>query len=78
MRAIAPLLVLLLAATATADAEPLPLPKVGTCPSGYSSSSAYCTPVSSQSPRAIVKAGGPCPSGCADSGRYCTEVRPPR
>jgi hypothetical protein len=70
-------LVLLLAATAAA-AQPLPVPKQGgPCPSGYSSGSAYCTPVSPQSPRAIVKTG-PCPSGWADNGHFCTEVRPPR
>ena len=72
-------LVLLLAAT-VASTEPLPVPKPqgGVCPSGYSSGSGYCTPVSPQSPRAIVKTGGPCPSGWSDSGHYCVEVRPPR
>jgi hypothetical protein len=69
-------LVLLLAATASSTAQPLPVPKT-VCPTGYSSGSAYCTPVSPQSPRAIVKAGA-CPSGWADNGHYCVEVRPLR
>jgi hypothetical protein len=77
MKTIVSLLVLL-AATA-AFAQPLPVPKQtgGPCPSGYASGSAYCTPVSPRSPRAIVKTG-PCPSGWADNGHFCTEVRPPR
>jgi hypothetical protein len=71
-------LVPLLAATA-ASAQPSPVPKSqgGVCPSGYSSSSGYCTPVSPQSPRAIPKVGA-CPSGWSDNGHYCVEVRPPR
>jgi len=68
---------LLLAATAAA-AEPLPVPKQGgPCPSGYSSGSAYCTPVSPRSPRAIVKTGA-CPGNWSDAGSYCVEPQRPR
>jgi hypothetical protein len=67
----------LLALTATAQAGPQPVPKVGQCPSGYASGSAYCTPVDRRAPIAVPKVG-PCPSGYRDSGGYCVETAPRR
>jgi len=45
------------------------LPKQGTCPSGYSTSGAYCAP-SSSAKFAVAKVGS-CPSGYSTSGSYC-------
>lgn len=61
----------LLAATpALAGPTPQPLPKTGACPSGYSSSGAYCAP-GPTARVAVPRNGGPCPSGYATSGGYC-------
>ncbi len=62
---------LLFVATAfAANPNPQPLPRTGACPSGYSSSGAYCTPGSSAR-FAVARNGGPCPSGYSSSGDYC-------
>ena len=50
-------------------ADPVALPKVGSCPSGYSTSGDYCKPGSSAR-YAVVKTGS-CPSGYSTSGDYC-------
>jgi hypothetical protein len=57
------------AVTAMADPSPQPVPKKGSCPSGYSTSGAYCKPGSSA--RYAVRKGGSCPSGYSTSGDYC-------
>lgn len=55
-----------------APPEPQPLPQVGSCPSGYSSDSRYCTPGWSAQ-YALLKRNrnGSCPSGYTNSGAYC-------
>lgn len=51
--------------------EPRPLPQKGSCPSGYTSDSRFCTPGWS-SKFAILKAqSGSCPSGYSSEGAYC-------
>ena len=45
-----------------------PVQKVGSCPSGYSTSGAYCNP-SSSARFAVIKTGS-CPSGYSTSGAY--------
>lgn len=53
--------------------SPQPLPQVGSCPSGYSSGSGYCTPWSSGARFAFLKvrSNGSCPSGYGSEGAYC-------
>ena len=60
-------LLILMPALAAPPAEPVA--KVGSCPSGYSTSGAYCRPGSSAR-YAVVKVGS-CPSGYSTSGEYC-------
>ena len=67
-------LIILLASVALAHAAPLPQPKVGSRPSGYSQSGAFCNPMRSDAPAAIPKQGQ-CPSGWMQSGAYCVEMR---
>ena len=45
------------------------IPKQGACPSGYSTSGAFCAP-SSSAKFAVVKVGN-CPSGYSTSSDYC-------
>lgn len=47
----------------------LPLARVGSCPSGYAVSGAYCRP-GPRARSALPKAGS-CPSGWSVSGDYC-------
>jgi len=54
---------------AVASPVPQPLAKTGTCPSGYSTSGAYCKPNSGA--RYAVAKTGSCPSGYSTSGDYC-------
>jgi hypothetical protein len=63
-----------MALTTAAAAQPLPVPKQGSCPAGYASGSAYCSPMRDTRRAAIVKTGT-CPSGFAQSGAYCLEMR---
>ena len=44
--------------------------KVGTCPTGYSTSGDYCLASSDDTPVAVAKGGG-CPTGFSTSGDYC-------
>ena len=59
------------AGIASAAAGPVaqPLSKVGSCPSGYSTSGAYCNP--GKGGRYAVRKVGSCPSGYSTSGGYC-------
>lgn len=52
--------------------QPSVLPQQGSCPSGYSSDSRYCTP-SGNATYAFLKAviSNSCPIGYASSGAYC-------
>lgn len=61
---------ILLATTLAAAAEPRPVAKVGSCPSGYASGAAYCTPMAGTRRDAIPKIGQ-CPPNWITSGRYC-------
>ena len=56
-------------------AEPAaaPVPKVGACPSGYSTSGAYC--LAGAGARHAVPKTGSCPSGYSTSGDYCLSSR---
>jgi len=65
------ILAITFAATAVAKADPaaVPVPKVGSCPSGYSTSGSYCNPGSSA--RFAMPKVGACPSGYSTSGDYC-------
>jgi hypothetical protein len=56
-------------------AQPLPQPKVGQCPSGYTESGGYCTPMRRDAPAAVPKGRGQCPSNWTQSGAYCVEMR---
>jgi hypothetical protein len=49
--------------------QPSPLPKQGSCPSGYSSSGNFCSPMPNAN-FALPKQGS-CPSGYSSSGNYC-------
>jgi hypothetical protein len=54
-----------------------PIAKSGNCPSGYSTSGAYCKPGATA--RAALEKRGSCPSGYSTSGAYClagTQARP--
>ncbi len=55
--------------SAIADPVPQPLAKIGACPSGYTTSGAYCAP-GAQARFAVPKVGS-CPSGYSTSGAYC-------
>jgi len=57
------------AGAAMADPAPQPLAKIGSCPSGYSTSGSYCAP-GTQAHFAVPKVGS-CPSGYSTSGAYC-------
>ena len=65
---------LLLSTPAFACRTPAPpahaLSKVGSCPSGYSTSGKYCKPSRSSARFAIQKVGS-CASGYSTSGAYC-------
>ena len=63
--------VLVVFAGLTAHAGPAAsaVPRVGSCPSGYSTSGDYCNP--SSSARYAVPKVGSCPSGYSTSGNYC-------
>jgi hypothetical protein len=52
-----------------AELSAVALSKVGSCPSGYSSSGNYCTP--SKSAHFAIEKDGSCPSGYLTSGAYC-------
>lgn len=62
---------------ALAAPAPQPLPQVGSCPSGYSSDSRYCTPGWSAR-YALLKANrnSSCPSGYTNDGAYCVANSP--
>ena len=60
--------------TATAAPRPGPIPKVGTCPTGYSTSFNVCRPTMGAH-YAFVKTGSFCPSGYYTSWRYCVSQR---
>ena len=62
--------------TASAVAQPLPLPKTGSCPSGYTESGGFCSPMRRDAPVAVPKVGQ-CPSNWTQSGAYCIEMRRP-
>ena len=49
------------------------LPKVGSCPSGYSTSGDYC--LANQGARHAMPKTGSCPSGYSTSGDYCLSSR---
>lgn len=68
-----PLLLLLLAAPAFAGPAPVAVPKVGSCPSGYSTSGDYC--LAGSSARHALPKTGSCPSGYSTSGDYCLSSR---
>ena len=57
------------AGMAIADPAPQPLAKIGSCPSGYSTSGSYCAP-GAQARFAVPKVGS-CASGYSTSGAYC-------
>lgn len=48
---------------------PAPLAKVGSCPSGYSTSGQYCVP--GNKARFAIEKRGACPGGYSTSGAYC-------
>ncbi|MBU3694014.1 MAG: hypothetical protein FGM40_04205 [Rhodocyclaceae bacterium] len=58
-----------LGASSLAAPPATPLPKTGSCPSGYYTSGAYCTPTDSA--RTALPKVGSCPSGYYTSGDYC-------
>ncbi|WP_211354119.1 hypothetical protein [Thiohalocapsa marina] len=58
-----------LGAFAQLGLQPLPLVKLGTCPSGYSTSGEYCVP--GKQARFALEKRGTCPSGYFTSGAYC-------
>jgi len=68
------LLLLLLPQLALAGPAPAAVPKVGSCPSGYSTSGDYCLAISDSSKHALPKTGS-CPSGHSTSGDYCLSTR---
>jgi hypothetical protein len=59
----------------SALAEPLPQPKPagpgGSCPHGYLSSGAYCTPSQGAQDAIAKPPNGNCPWGWISSGSYC-------
>ena len=56
--------------------QPLPVLKNGQCPSGYSSSSAFCAPMGHNHRAAVPKPkNAQCPSGWAQSGNYCLSIK---
>jgi hypothetical protein len=59
----------LLCGGARAEPAAVPVPKVGSCPSGYSTSGNYCKP--SGGARFALPKVGSCPSGYSTSGDYC-------
>jgi hypothetical protein len=64
------LLPLLMAQVAfAADLSAVALPKVGSCPSGYLTSGAYC--LAGNNAKHAIRKSGSCPSGYMTSGRYC-------
>lgn len=66
-----------LAALAQSIPAPQPVVKLGTCPSGYRTSGAYCLPGTNA--RFALEKRGSCPSGYTTSGAYClagSQARP--
>lgn len=70
--ALCPLLTL-----AQTDQAPRPIAKLGSCPTGYLTSGAYCVPRTDARP--AIEKQGPCPTGYLSSGSYCLarEQAPP-
>jgi hypothetical protein len=66
---LAGLLLVPLGSLAAGTLTPQPLAKVGTCPSGYTTSGQYCAP--GPKARLAVERRGGCPSGYTTSGAYC-------
>jgi hypothetical protein len=63
-----------LAASADSALTVQPIAKSGNCPSGYSTSGAYCL-AGTQARPAVLKIGAGCPSGWSSSGDYCLRNR---
>ena len=66
-----------LAAPADSALPVQPIAKSGNCPSGYSTSGAYCKP--GPKARSALEKRGSCPSGYSTSGAFClagTQARP--
>lgn len=64
---------LMLLTTRACYSQAQPMPKTGQCPSGYSTSGGFCSPMS-DAKHAIQKGAGQCPSGYMQSGNYCLKM----
>ena len=62
------------AGTAAAALPASPVARVGSCPSGYTTSGDYCLATSDDSRHALPRQGS-CPSGYTTSGDYCLSTR---
>jgi hypothetical protein len=51
-----------------------PVPKIGSCPSGYSQSGGFCSPMRDTKCWSFPKTTGQCPSGTIQSGSFCLEI----